>query len=46
MATKEPFSFLYIDNTKPIREQFYIKFEERIVLDEVEEDSEENELVI
>ena len=46
MATKEPFSFLYIDNTKPIRERFYIKFEERIVLDEVEEGSEENELVI
>jgi len=46
MATKQPFSFLYIDNTKPIRERFYIKFEERIVLDEVEEGSEENELVI
>ena len=46
MATKEPFSFLYIDNTNPIRERFYIKFEERIVLDEVEEGLGENELVI
>jgi hypothetical protein len=36
MATKEPYSFLYIDNTKQVRERFYIKFEDRLILDEVE----------
>jgi len=46
IATKEPFSFLYIDNSKPVRERFYVKFEERILLDEVEDAAEENELVI
>ena len=46
IATKEPFSFLYIDNSKPVRERFYVKFEERILLDEVADTTEENELVI
>ena len=37
IATKEQYSFLYVDNSKPIRERFYVRFEERIILDEVEE---------
>ena len=39
IATKEPYSFLYVDNSKPIRERFYVRFEERIILDEVEEEN-------
>jgi hypothetical protein len=39
IATKEPYSFLYVDNTKQIRERFYVRFEERIILDEVEEEN-------
>ncbi len=39
IATKEQYSFLYVDNSKPIRERFYVRFEERIILDEVEEEN-------
>jgi hypothetical protein len=39
IATKEPYSFLYVDITKQIRERFYVRFEERIILDEVEEEN-------
>jgi len=38
MGTSEPYSFLYIDNTKQVRERYYIRFEERLVIDEIHVD--------
>lgn len=40
MGTSDPYSFLYIDNTKQVRERYYIRFEERLVIDEVHVDEE------
>ena len=40
MGTAEPYSFLYIDNTKQVRERYYIRFEERLVIDEIHVDEE------
>tara|TARA_B100001094_G_C18094681_1_gene752385 strand:- start:227 stop:1057 length:831 start_codon:yes stop_codon:yes gene_type:complete len=40
MGTSDPYSFLYIDNTKQVRERYYIRFEERLVIDEIHVDEE------
>ena len=40
MGTSDPYSFLYIDNTKQVRERYYIRFEERLIIDEVHVDEE------
>ena len=38
MATKEPYSFLYVDNTRQVRERYFVRFEERLLIDEVHVD--------
>jgi hypothetical protein len=41
MATSAPYSFLYVDNTKQVRERFFINFTERLIIDEVHADPEQ-----
>ena len=43
MGTSDPYSFLYIDNTKQVRERYYIRFEERLVIDEIHVDEAKKE---
>jgi len=40
MGTSEPYSFLFINNTKQVRERYYIRFEDRLIIDEVHVDEE------
>jgi hypothetical protein len=37
MATSEAYSFLYIDNTKQPKDRYYVRFEDKIVLDDVDQ---------
>jgi len=37
MATSEPYSFLYVDNTKQPKDRYHVRFEEKIVLDDVDQ---------
>ena len=44
MGTSDAYSFLYIDNTKQVRERYYIRFEERLIIDEVLVDEEKRNM--
>jgi len=37
MATSEPYSFLYVDNTRQVKDRYYVRFDEAISLDDVDQ---------
>ena len=45
MGTSAAYSFLYINNQKPARERYFIRFEERLIIDEVHIDEEKENMM-